>query len=67
MTTRKEFLGGMLASAAAGCAGIPEAAVPRPAQGKFIWGDLLHLGMNMWCDWEYPAPLSSGWEETIIR
>jgi hypothetical protein len=27
MTTRKEFLGGMLASAAAGCAGIPWEAV----------------------------------------
>lgn len=32
-----------------------------------IWGDLLHLGMNMWCDWENPAPLSYGWEETVIR
>ena len=67
MTTRKEFLGGMIASAAAGCAGIPEAAATRPAQGRFVWGDLLHLGMNMWCDWENPAPLSYGWEETVIR
>ena len=33
----------------------------------FIWGDLLHLGMNMWCDWENPTPLSYGWEETVIR
>ena len=32
-----------------------------------IWGDLLHLGMNMWCDWENPTPLSYGWEETVIR
>lgn len=35
--------------------------------GRFIWGDLLHLGMNMWCDWENPAPMSYGWEETVIR
>ena len=37
------------------------------AQQEFIWGDLLHLGMNMWCDWENPKPLSYGWEETVIR
>ena len=34
---------------------------------KFIWGDLLHLGMNMWCDWENPTPMSYGLEETKIR
>lgn len=34
---------------------------------KFIWGDLLHLGMNMWCDWENPVPMSYGMEETKIR
>ena len=34
---------------------------------SFIWGDLLHLGMNMWCDWKNPQPLGYGWEETVIR
>ena len=34
---------------------------------SFIWGDLLHLGMNMWCDWENPVPMSYGKEETVIR
>ena len=34
---------------------------------RFIWGDLLHLGMNMWCDWENPVPMSYGKEETVIR
>ena len=38
-----------------------------PVGGDFIWGDLLHLGMNMWCDWENPTPMSYGWEETVIR
>lgn len=37
------------------------------ANNRLIWGDLLHLGMNMWCDWENPKPLSYGWEETVIR
>ena len=37
------------------------------ANNRLIWGGLLHLGMNMWCDWENPKPLSYGWEETVIR
>jgi hypothetical protein len=36
-------------------------------ESRFIWGDLLHLGMNMWCDWKNPQPLGYGWEETVIR
>jgi len=37
------------------------------ASNGMIWGDLLHLGMNMWCDWENPVPMSYGKEETLIR
>ena len=37
------------------------------ANDKFVKGALLHLGMNMWCDWENPKPMSYGWDETVIR
>ena len=37
------------------------------ANERFIWGNLMHMGMNMWCDWENPTPMSYGWEETVIR
>ena len=34
----------------------PAASANTAASGKqqFIWGNLLHLGTNMWCDWDAP-------------
>jgi hypothetical protein len=34
----------------------PAAAADTTASGKrqLIWGNLLHLSMNMWCDWDAP-------------
>ena len=66
--TRRSFIGTAAAAAAGGCAGLGGGGpAASQAGGGFIWGDLLHLGMNMWCDWENPAPLSYGWEETVLR
>ena len=45
---RREFisLSGLAgAGAAAGCASMPSGAKPEPA---FVWGELIHLGMNEW-------------------
>ena len=67
MTTRRNFIAGAAAATAAGCVSSRETAAVRPAEDGFIWGNLLHLGMNMWCDWENPDPLGYGWEETVIR
>lgn len=67
MTTRRNFIAGAAAATAAGCVSSRETAAVRPAEEGFIWGNLLHLGMNMWCDWENPDPLGYGWEETVIR
>ena len=30
------------------------AATPREAKDPLIWGNLLHLSTNMWCDWDAP-------------
>ena len=60
-------MAGAAAAAAAGCVSSPDCSGSLPAEGGFIWGNLLHLGMNMWCDWENPKPLDYGWEETVIR
>ena len=34
----------------------PAASANTAATGKqqLIWGNLLHLGTNMWCDWDAP-------------
>jgi len=67
MMTRRDFIGSAAAAAATtGCVGLREPLGLARGSG-FVWGDLLHLGMNMWCDWENPAPLSYGWDETVIR
>ena len=65
--TRRKFIGGTLAAAATGCMNTRSSIAPCPAEGSFIWGDLLHLGMNMWCDWENPAPPGANVEEVKIR
>ena len=65
--TRRSFVGGAVAAVAGGCADICGRPAEYPAMGKFIWGNLLHFGMNMWCDWKNPTPLSYGWEETVLR
>ena len=41
--------------------------VALPNEASFAWGNLMHLGMNMWCDWKNPEPLDFGWDETVIR
>ena len=33
-------------------AATPESTVSGKRQ--FIWGNLVHLSMNMWCDWDAP-------------
>ena len=32
----------------------PAAETTGGAKRKLIWGNLLHLGTNMWCDWDAP-------------
>ena len=63
---RREFLKMSTLAAVAACTGC---AGRRGLFGgeDFVWGDLLHLGMNMWCDWKNPKPLGYGWDETVIR
>jgi len=52
--SRRTFLGGAAAMAAAGCATkTPLARYVAPGEIKAL---LLHLGHNMWCDW-FPADL----------
>ena len=47
--SRRTFLGGAAAMAAAGCATkVPLARFVAPGEIKAL---LLHLGHNMWCDW----------------
>ena len=63
---RRDFI--KCAVAAAGVAAMHgEARSFTVPKGEKIRSALLHLGMNMWCDWENPKPLSYGWEETVIR
>ena len=52
-TTRRGFLGGALAMAAAGCTGTKAGASVDP--NAFIKAMLIHLGSNMWCDVYTPA------------
>lgn len=58
---RRQFLKGALAASAA-AAVLPSALgqTTQPAAGGkpgkgLIWGNLLHLSYNMWCDWDAPA------------
>ena len=58
--SRREFLAHSVAAAVAAGAfrtGTAEEAVAtaKERSDKMIWGNLLHLGMNMWCDREVPA------------
>ena len=46
--TRRSFLG-VGAAALAGCAA-PKAAVKAGPEPEFMWGDLLHFGLNIQCD-----------------
>ena len=48
MQTRREFIG-IGCAALAGCAAPKGAALARP-EPKFMWGDLLHFGVNIQCD-----------------
>ncbi len=64
--SRRTFIGGAAALAAAGCATTP-ATRGFTAKGE-IRSLLLHLGHNMWCDW-FPADmdlaeLAKGYEST---
>ena len=49
MPTRREFLGTVAATAAATRLGAADAA-PATAPAGLLWGNLLHLSFNMWCD-----------------
>lgn len=44
-------MGGALAP---GAEPAPAAALPAPGLQPLIWGNLLHLSHNMWCDWNAP-------------
>jgi hypothetical protein len=47
---------GALAGAVPAHGADPAASVNTAATGtqQLIWGNLLHLGTNMWCDWDAP-------------
>ena len=51
-TTRREFAGLMAMSAAGGLLGGGTGFAGAPAKSPFIWGALLHLGSNMWDDFD---------------
>jgi len=51
MTTRRDFLGGAVAFAAAGCASTGGRPFARHVATGEIKAFLLHLGHNMWCDY----------------
>ncbi len=55
------LLGGALAPGAEP-ASAPATAVP--GRQRMIWGNLLHLSINMWCDWD--APELKG-QDTVYR
>ena len=56
-TTRREALrAGAAAFAASVVPGALRAAAPASQPHKSIWAYLLHLGCNLWCDWDYAWP-----------
>ena len=66
-TTRRDFMAGGVAALAALPAFAGERNLFSAGGGEKIRAVMLHMGMNMWCDWENPVPLGYGWEETVIR
>jgi len=63
MMDRRDFLklgaaasvGTLVSSAPApGAEPTASAEAARPGQQPMIWGNLLHLSVNMWCDWDAP-------------
>ena len=57
-TPRRDFLRQSAALAAGALAAGPVSARAsrddEPPKRPLIWGNLLHLGYNMWCDWDNP-------------
>lgn len=40
---------------------------PQPQPPEFIWANLLHLGMNMWVDWDNPETKTDINQSTSLR
>ena len=49
-------LGGGLISAVAQVPGEPNT---KKGEKGMIWGNLMHLSFNMWCDWDPPEVLAN--------
>ncbi len=57
-TSRREFVRAGTAglAAAAVLPSAARAAAPASQPSKLIWANLLHLGCNLWCDWDAQQP-----------